>query len=360
MEMFTPARGGRAPGAPGGVLALRFLAGPALAGIFTDHASWRWSFYVNLPIGLVLIAIIWFRLPHRPGHGGGARPDYLGIAVFTAAISALLIGLTEKGLDGHTWTSGAVIGPIAASVKLLAVFIAIERRAAQPIIPLGLFRNRTYTLVNVTSFFRAFAMYAGVVFLPRYFQEAHGLSATSSGLHIYPLTLAMVAGSSVMGMLMARTGRYKPWLLVSPPLLVAGTTLCLNLAVDTPTLTLAGWMMLIGFGLGPLLSGLTVAIQSSVPPQFIGTASANLTFFRQIGGSVALAVAGTAYTSVVTREAPLHGLQAAHASATATVIPWLGVGGALVALVALVALPNISVARPQAATRPGVEALAEV
>jgi EmrB/QacA subfamily drug resistance transporter len=340
IDLFPPERSGRVQGALGGVMALSYIAGPFLGGLFTDHASWRWAFYVNVPIGIVLIAIIWTTLPHRAGDGGGARPDYLGIAVFTAAISALLVGLTEKGLDGHTWTSGPVMGPIAAALVLLALFVAVERRALQPIVPLRLFADRTYTLVNVASFFTAFCLFAGVVFLPRYFQEARGLSATSSGLHIYPLMLAMVVGSMVTGALISATGRYKPWLVAAPVFLVAGTLSCANLAADTSTLMLTAWMVLIGLGIGPMLSGLTVAIQSAVPPSHIGTASANLTFFRQIGGSVALAFAGTAYTSVVAREAPVHGPRAAHAAATATVIPWLGVAGAVVALLALVLMPG--------------------
>jgi EmrB/QacA subfamily drug resistance transporter len=340
IDLFPPERSGRVQGALGGVMALSYIAGPFLGGLFTDHATWRWAFYVNVPIGVVLIAIIWTRLSHRARDGAGARPDYLGIAVFTAAISALLVGLTEKGLDGHTWTSGLVIGPIAAALVLLALFVAVERRARQPIVPLRLFVNRTYTLVNVASFFTAFCLFAGVVFLPRYFQEAHGLSATSSGLHIYPLMLAMVVGSMVTGALISATGRYKLWLVVAPIFLVAGTLLCANLSVDTSTLMLTAWMVLIGLGIGPMLSGLTVAIQSAVPASHTGTASANLTFFRQIGGSVALAFAGTAYTSVVACEAPVHGPQAAHAAATATVIPWLGVAGALVALLALALMPD--------------------
>ncbi|MEU6425831.1 MDR family MFS transporter [Microbispora sp. NPDC046973] len=340
IDLFPPERSGRVQGALGGVMALSYIAGPFLGGLFTDHASWRWAFYVNVPIGAVLVAIIVWRLPYRPGHGG-ARPDYLGIAVFGAAVSALLVGLTEKGIDGHTWTSGPVAGPIGAALALLVVFVLVERRAAEPIVPLHLFANGTYSLVNVASFFTAFCMYAGVVFLPRYFQEAHGLSATSSGLHIYPLMLAMVVGSALTGALISRTRRYKPWLVIAPVFLVAGTALCANLEVGTSTPLLVAWMALIGLGMGPMLSGLTVAIQTAVPPRFIGTASANLTFFRQIGGSVALAVAGTAYTSVVTREAPVHGLPAAHAAATATVIPWLGVVGAVVALLALALLPNV-------------------
>ncbi|MEW9526958.1 MDR family MFS transporter [Microbispora sp. NPDC049125] len=352
IDLFPPERSGRVQGALGAVMGLSYIAGPFLGGVFTDHASWRWAFYVNVPIGLILVAIIWLRLPYRPGdrsEAGAARPDYTGIAVFTAAVSALLVGLTEKGLDGHAWTSAPVLGPLAASLVLLAVFVAVERRAAQPIVPLHLFANRTYTIVNVASFFTAFCMYAGVVFLPRYFQEAHGLSATSSGLHIYPLMLAMVVGSVVTGALIGRTGRYKPWLVIAPFFLVAGALLCSRLAVDTPTVMLVVWMALLGLGMGPMLSGLTVAIQSAVPPRFIGTASANLAFFRQVGGSVALALAGTAYGSVVSREAPLHGVEAAHAAATATVIPWLGAAGALVALLALVLLPASSV-RPGQAT----------
>ncbi|MEU7830712.1 MULTISPECIES: MDR family MFS transporter [unclassified Nonomuraea] len=354
LELFPPEKGGaRVQGAMGGVMALSYLAGPFLGGLFTDHASWRWAFYVNVPIGLVLIAIIVLRLPRRPGHGGG-RPDYLGIGVFTVGISSLLIGLTEKGLDGHTWTSVPVIGPIALALVSLVVFVVVEMRAEAPIMPLHLFRNRTYTLVNVTSFFTAFCMFAGVVFLPRYFQEALGASATESGLRIYPLTLAMVVGSMVVGALISRTRVYKPWLVAAPFLLVVGTLLCAGLTLDTPPWVLVGWMALIGLGMGPMLSGLTVAVSNSVPPQYMGTASANLTFFRQIGGSVALALAGTAYTSVIATEAPLHGLAAAHASAAALVIPSLGVAGALVALVALIAMPGVRIDRET--PQPKVEA----
>ncbi|MGW0805704.1 MDR family MFS transporter [Nonomuraea sp. NPDC002799] len=340
MEMFPPgANGSRVQGALGGVMGLTYLAGPFLGGLFTDQASWRWAFFVNVPLGLVLIAIVVLRLPNRPGAGGGGRPDYAGIAVFTVAISALLVGLTEKGLDGNSWTDAVVAGPILGALVLLAVFVVVERRAAGPIMPMHLFGNRTYTLVSLTSFASAFCMFAGVVFLPRYFQESLGVSATESGLRIYPMTLAMAAGSVLMGVLMSRTKVYKPWLLVSPFLMVAGALLCLGLTQRTGPVALALWMLPLGLGVGPMLSGLTVAAQQSVAPQYIGTASANLTFFRQIGGSVALAVGGTLYSATVAADAPAHGLAAAHAAAAAAVIPSLGVVGALVALVALLAMP---------------------
>ncbi|MFC4057898.1 MDR family MFS transporter [Planomonospora corallina] len=339
-DLFPPGRSGRVQGALGGVMALSYIAGPFLGGVFTDTAGWRWAFLVNLPIGLAVLATVVARLPHTAGQGRGARPDYLGIAVFSAAIGALLVGLTEKGSGDHSWTSGPVLWPMLAAAAGLMVFVLVERRAAEPIIPLELFRNRTYALANAASFLIAFCLYAGVVFLPRYFQEAMGLSATESGLRIYPLMLGMVAGSVVTGALISRTGRYKPWLVAGPFLIATGGLLCAGLATTTSGLALAGWMALLGLGMGPMLSGLTVAIQFSVPPRFIGTASANLTFFRQIGGSVALALAGGLYAAVVRDGTAPHGAQAAHAAATATVVPWLAATGALLALVALAALPR--------------------
>ena len=339
MTLFPPEESGKVQGAIGGVMGLSFLAGPFLGGVFTDHASWRWAFYVNVPIGLLLIAIITFRLPYTRGTGR-VRPDYLGIAVFSVAVSALLLGLTEKGLDGNTWTSLPVIGPIAAALVLLVLFILVELRVEHPLMPLELFANRTYTLVNLASFFAAFCLFAGVVFLPRYFQQALGVSATDSGIRIYPLMLAMVAGSIGMGALIGRTRRYRGGLVAGAILLVVGSLLCMNIGLGTSAPLLALWMALIGFGMGPMMSGLTVAIQYAAPPEHLGTATGHLTFFRQIGGSLALAVGGTLYVSVVQAQAPLQGLPAAHASAVAAVVPWVGVIGGLVALVALLALPK--------------------
>jgi EmrB/QacA subfamily drug resistance transporter len=353
-DLFPPDRSGRVQGAIGAVMAASYIAGPFLGGFFTDHASWRWAFFVNVPIGAVLLAIITLRLPRASGTGG-SRPDYLGIAVFTVAISSLLVGLTEKGLDDHTWTSLPVAGPLVAAAVLLVAFVLVEARAEQPIIPLHLFRNRTYTIVNITSFFTASCLFAGAVFLPRYFQQAQGQSATSSGLHIYPLMFGMVVGSMLTGMLISMTKRYKPWLVGAPFLIAAGALLCSGLVVETPTWSLVIWMGLMGLGIGPMLSGLTVAVQYSVPPSYIGTASANLTFFRQIGGSVALAVAGTAYTSVVRDQGATHAITEAHAAAAATVIPWLGVVGAVVALVALVFLPGRTLPGLGARTAPVAE-----
>ncbi|GAA4624993.1 hypothetical protein GCM10023196_027410 [Actinoallomurus vinaceus] len=358
-DMFPPERSGKVQGAVGGVMALSYVAGPYLGGLLTEQANWRWVFLVNLPIGVFVLAVIALRLPHQRRERVHARPDYLGITVFAAAIGLLLFGLTEKGratASGatHAWTSGTVAGPIAASLALLALFVLVERRAAEPIVPLGLFRNLTYTAANVGAFFTAFGMYAAIIFLPRYFQTVHGDSASTSGLKVYPLMLGMLVGSFLTGALISRTRRYKPWLVAAPVLLAAGALLCANLGVHTGVWILAGWMALIGLGIGPMLSGLTVAVQNAVDPEHIGTATSKITFFRQVGGSVALAIAGTAYASHVREAAPAHGLASAAASATATVIPWLGVAGAVIALVVFALMPERPLRR-LAPSAPSVE-----
>lgn len=340
MELYPPSQSSRLQGTLGAIMALSYLAGPFLGGVFTDHASWRWAFYVNVPIGLVLLAIIVVKLPHRGGHNRRARPDYLGIAVFTVAVTALLIGLTEKGLDGNNWVALPVIGPLVVAGVFVALFVLVEKRVAEPIVPMGLFRNKTYALVTVASFFGAFALYAGVVFLPRYFQEALGRSATESGMRLYPLMLGMALTSYVTGLLIARTRRYKVWLVFAPFPMLLGALLCAYLAVDTSTWALVLWMALLGVGIGPTMSGLTVAIRYAVPLELIGTASGNLTFFRQIGGAVALAIGGTVYSSVVAQNVSSHGPKSAHAEAAAAVIPWLGAAGAVIVLVAVVLLPG--------------------
>lgn len=352
IDLVPRERSGQVQGAVGAVMALSYVVGPFLGGLFADQASWRWAFYVNVPIGLVLIAVIAAQLPHRPGQGRGVRPDYLGIAVFSAAITALLVGLTGVGENGNGWTDPWVLGPLALAVALVALFVAVERRAATPIMPLHLFRNRTYTFVNIASFFCSFAMYAGVIFLPRFFQEAYGLSATAAGVYLYPLLAGMLVSSYVGGAMIGRTGRYKPWLIAGALLTGAGTLMCAWLALDTPTWQLVVLMVLLGLGLGPTTPALTMALQSAIEPRHVGTASSNMTFFRQIGGSVALAVAGSAYAAVLAAQAPVAGLPAAHAAASATVIPWLGVAGALISLAAVLALPGRRAAAPDAPDAP--------
>ncbi|MEU9706870.1 MDR family MFS transporter [Streptomyces sp. NPDC047981] len=331
-------RRGQAQGALGGIMALSYLVGPFLGGLFTDQASWHWVFLVNLPLGAIILAIVWRYLPGGGGVAHAGRPDYAGIGVLTVGVSALLIGLTMKGTDGNSWTDVSVLGPLLFAGALVVPFVMIENRVDQPIMPIHLFRDPSYTLANIASFFSAFCLFASVVFLPRFFQEALGHSAVSSGLLLYPLMIAMVVGSLFVGAVIGRSDRYKLWLLGSAVLAAAGSLLFARLDLGTSLPALSLWMVLIGLGVGPMLSGLTIVAQSHVAPADLGTASSNVTFFRQIGGSVALAVADTLYKTAFTGGIG-DGLHEAQAAGVASALPWLATLGAAATFLAVAFLP---------------------
>ncbi|GAA4587086.1 EmrB/QacA subfamily drug resistance transporter [Actinoplanes octamycinicus] len=270
-EMFPPGKSGRVQGMLGGVMGLSYVAGPLAGGFLTDHAGWRWVFLVNLPIGLVVILLIATRLPRRPGNPAAAgRPDYTGVAVFTAAVAALLIGLNQRD-----WRS------IGLAVLLGVVFLLVETWAPEPVMPLRLFRVRSYALACAGAFGGAWALYASLVLVPRFLQEVEQVSATGSGVRMYPLMLGMVAGSALTGALI----RHVRVCLAAGAVLIAAGALLAGFG----GVLLVG-LALIGLGLGPTMSGLTVVIQGAVPREFLGAATGNLGFFRQVGGSVALAV----------------------------------------------------------------------
>jgi len=346
-DLLPVERLGKMQGAVGVLMGLSMIGGPYLGGVLTDNAGWHWIFLINLPLGAVILAVMVWKLP-RPVRDRSVkvRIDYPGIAVFTLAVSALLIGLTQKsatesgGAALRAWTDVQVAGPLALSVVLLVVFVLIERKVAEPLIPLGLFRDRAYTTLNLASFFTAFAMMTATVFLPRFFQGAHGVSATDSGLRIYPMMIGMTLGSMLAGTLITRSGRYRGLLLASAAAMTAGSVLFGLLTVDTPSWQIAVWMGLIGLGVGPMLSGLTIAVQQTVAPQHIGIATGKLSFFRQIGGSVALAVAGTLFSEEMVAEAPAHGVASATSTGTGTILLWVGTVGAVITFLALLAAPS--------------------
>lgn len=340
-ELFPAGHRGRIQGALGAVMAFSYVAGPLAGGVLTDLASWRWIFLINLPIGAPVLALIATRLPRHRLPGQRSRPDFLGILTFTAAASALLVGLTEKGGTGSTtWTEPRVWIPLAAAALLTLACLYVESRAAEPLIPLHLFRSRTYALVSIASAGSAFALYSSIVFLPRYFQTARGADSTTSGLHIYPLLLGMVTGSMLAGWLIARTQRYRLPLIGGGLLLGAGALMFTNVTADTSGGALAVWMLLIGLGLGPTLSGLTVAIQDAVPLAYLGTATSNLGLFRQIGGALTLTIADSLYAAA-SHHPSEHGVAATSALATATVIPHLATFGAIAIALTAVFIPKV-------------------
>ena len=252
-DLYSPAERGRYQGLFGAVFGLSFIIGPFLGGFLTDNLSWHWIFYVNLPIGIIALIVMATQLPNT-GNTRGVRVrdlDYLGIGVFTAAAISLLLGLTNKGLTDSTgqlyaWSSPNVLFFLVAAALLTAGFVAAEHYAKEPIIPLDLFRNRSYTTLNIATFFIAFGFFCAIIFLPRYFQAVQGLSATASGYRTWPLMLGLILSSTTSGILVSRTGKYKAILIGSMTVLTLGMFLLTRLDVGTGYWTLSLWMLIAG------------------------------------------------------------------------------------------------------------------
>lgn len=301
-DLFTPAERGRYQGLFGAVFGISFIIGPALGGILTDNISWHWIFYVNLPVGIASLLILAKLLPTVKRKDASRNLDLPGAFVFTIAISLLLVGLTNK--QSADWTDPWVGGLIAGSAMLGALFVFIESRAREPIIPLGMFRNRTYTAAIASTFLVSFGFFGAIIFLPRWFQFVNGSSATESGYQIFALLIGLIGSSIVAGILVSKTGRYKALVLGGLGTMTVGLVLMTQLHATTELPVLWLWMFITGVGIGPTLSVFTIIVQNAVPFSQLGVATSNLTFFRQIGGSVGLAITGTVFGSRLVEELP--------------------------------------------------------
>jgi EmrB/QacA subfamily drug resistance transporter len=301
-DMFDASERGKYQGLVGAIFGLSSVIGPAIGGVITDTVGWHWVFFVNLPLGAIVFVVIWRALPtFRPA---GARPkiDYIGASVLAGALVPLLVGLTNK--QSGNWSDPAVGGLIALGLAIAAIFVWVESRAAEPLIPLGLFRNRAFTISVIAMFAASMAFFAPIVFLPRWFQVVQGSSATQSGYQLLALLGGLIISAMGSGQIVARTGRYKVLALVAAATLGVGLFLLSNLRADTPLPVLFAWMFITGLGVGPMFSIFTLVVQGAVAPQQIGTATSSLTLFQQVGGSVGLAVAGTVFGSRLVEELP--------------------------------------------------------
>ena len=289
-DMFTPQERGKYQGLFGAVFGIAFVAGPLIGGWLTENVGWHWIFYVNIPIGIVALLVIQRLLPTVKTNNASRNFDLIGGSIFTVAMVFLLVGLTNKQFGD--WTDPTVGGFIVVGIIGTLLFIWAEARAKEPIVPLDLWKSRTYSASMVATFFAAFAFFGAIVFLPRWFQVVENFSPTNSGLAALPLMVGLIASSIISGLVVSRTGRYK-WLLVGAIATMGVATLLMTqLTKDTPVAIVWLWMFIAGLGVGPTFSVFTVVIQNAVSFRQLGVATSNLTFFRQIGGTVALAFVG--------------------------------------------------------------------
>jgi EmrB/QacA subfamily drug resistance transporter len=309
-DLYTPVERGKFLGFFGATFGLASVIGPFLGGLITDTVGWHWIFFVNVPVAFVSLVVCWRLLPTIRRPEAAPSIDYLGAAVFAAAIAPFLIGLTNKGQPNAQWTDPAVGGLMVLGIGLLGVFAWVESRVKDPIVPFSLFRIRSFTVSVIAMFMAAFGFFGAVIFLPRWFQSVREMTALQSGLSLLPLVLSLIVSATASGQIVARTHRYKALIFGSMVLLGVGLFLLTNLRTDIDLPVLWLWMIVAGLGIGPSFAVFTLVVQNAVNPDRIGVASSSLTFFQQIGGTVGLTIAGTVFASRFAQEVPTR-LQAA-------------------------------------------------
>jgi EmrB/QacA subfamily drug resistance transporter len=322
-DLYTPAERGKYLGLFGAVFGVSSLLGPWIGGFVTDNFGWHWIFFINVPIGLISLAIIWRLLPAIRRPDAARNIDYVGAAVFTLAIAPFLIGLTNKGTVGAQWTDPAVGGLILLGLAFGVLFVWIESRVPEPIVPLSLFRIPSFSISVTAMFLAAFGFFGAVIFLPRWFQTVAGATATESGWNILPLLGGLIFSAIASGQIVARTGRYKVLTFSSLILLAVGLYLLTGLTAETDRATMWLWMAMTGLGIGPSFAVFTLIVQNSVMPRVVGIATSSLTFFQQIGGTIGLTIAGTVFASRFVEEIPI---QLAAAGVPPQVIEQFGSG----------------------------------
>lgn len=292
----VPARQrGRYMGYFGAVFGLSSVLGPLAGGWFTQHLSWRWVFYINVPIGIVALFVIAAVL-HIPVKRVHHQIDWLGTALLSAGVTAIILLTTWGGVQ-YTWGSGTIIALGVGGAVLLVTFCLVETRAVEPVIPLGLFRNRTFSAASGVGFIIGFSMFGAIVYLPLYLQTVHAASPTASGLELLPVVGGMLFTFIVSGRLVTRTGRYKIFPIVGSAVLAGGLVLLSRLGPHTSFESAALYMVVVGLGIGLVMQVLVVAVQNSVPFTQLGTATSTATFFRTIGGVFGVSALSTVFNN---------------------------------------------------------------
>jgi EmrB/QacA subfamily drug resistance transporter len=297
-DLFTPAERGKYQGLFGAVFGVAFLVGPFLGGVLTDNLSWHWIFFVNVPVGLVSLYLIGRLLPMVHPKDARLTLDVAGVITFVGAVVPVLVALTLA--ETTSWLDPSVVSWFVVGLVFLVAFIVAEARANDPMIPLDLFRNRTFAVSAIATFFAVFGFSILIIFLPLWFQIVKGESTTASGYLLFPFLLGLIFSSVAAGQIVSRTGRYKILLAVGLLFMGVGVFLFQNLRADTGFAALSVWMLIAGLGVGPTMAIFTLIVQNDVPFAQLGTATSDLTLFRQIGTSVGLTMAFTLFRENLT------------------------------------------------------------
>ncbi|AZQ34415.1 MFS transporter [Streptomyces cyaneochromogenes] len=292
-DIVPPRERGRYQGLFGAVFGASSVLGPLLGGVFTEHLSWRWVFYVNLPVGVVALVVIAgvLRIPHKATRH---VIDYLGTFLIASVATCLVL---VASLGGTTWDWGSVqiVGLALLGVVLAVAFVAVERTAAEPVLPLKLFRVRTFSLSAVISFIVGFAMFGAMTYLPTFLQVVQGVSPTMSGVHMLPMVVGMLLASTASGQIVSRTGRWKVFPIAGTGVTVLGLLLLHQLDMDSSTGEMSVYFFVFGLGLGLVMQVLVLIVQNAVSYEDLGVATSGATFFRSIGASFGVAIFGTVF-----------------------------------------------------------------
>ncbi len=294
-DVVSPRDRGKYQGYFAATFALSSVAGPLLGGVFTDDLSWRWIFYINVPIGIValLVTSVVLRLPfRRQAHS----IDYLGAGLMLVGVTAALLVMVWGGTQ-YAWSSPTIVVLVAVAAVFLAAFVLWERKATEPLLPPSLFRLGIFRVSSTVSFLLSVVMFGAVIYLPVYLQLVDGVSATISGLLLIPLMLAVLTSSALSGQVVSRTGIYKPFPVIGSVLVVVGMVLLSTLGLGTPHWQLSLYVVVLGAGLGLIMQVMVLATQNAVPAAQIGTATAAVVFFRSLGGVFGAALFGAVFVA---------------------------------------------------------------
>jgi EmrB/QacA subfamily drug resistance transporter len=300
-DIISPRERGRYAGLFGAVMAVATIGGPLLGGVITDGLGWRWTFFVGLPIAIAALVLLQrtLHLPKRPKTK--VSIDYLGIVLISAGVSLLLLWVTFAGND-FAWLSVPSLVMVAGAALLLIVAVIVELKVKEPVIPLGLFKNRTFTLSVVASLSVGVAMFGTAVFLSQYMQLARGATPTESGLLTIPMMAGVLIASTVIGALVSRRGKWKGFMITGGVLLVIGSLLLAQLRYDTPFWFVGVSMFVLGAGVGMLMQNLVLVVQNTTAVKNMGVATSAVTFFRSLGGTIGVAVMGSLLGTVVAED----------------------------------------------------------